>query len=261
MISPRNIMIMWKREMKGYFYTRLAYVFIGIFTILMGIMFSSFLFGYQQYNQQSQFGMAPSITIDRLAEAFYGNMHVILMFVLPFFTMRLFTEESRQNTLALLMTSPIRCIELVLAKFKAAASILLLMLGITWIFPVFLMLFAKENSGGPDIGIIASTYVGLYLAGLMYIGIGMFWSSVTESQLTAVVMAFASNFTFWLFSLLAQGGSGWWQSALKHMAINEQFMSFARGSIELQSVVYFVSAIGLMVFLTNQSLESRAWRS
>lgn len=257
-----NICTIWKREMKGYFYTPLAYVFIGVFSLLMGIMFSQFLATYMQYTMASTFGQAPTITIDRLAEAFYANMHVILLFVLPFFTMRLFSEESRQNTLALLMTSPIRMWELTLAKFFAGGAMLVLNLVVTLVFPVFLILFsAKVPNGGPDLGVIFSTYVGLLLSGLVYIGFGLFWSSITESQLVAVVLTFATNFSLWLLSMGGQGGEGTLSTVLKHLAINEQFMTFARGSIELQSVVYFLSIIFLAIFLTNRSLESRAWRS
>ena len=256
-----NIWTIWKREMKGFFYTPLAYVFIGVFSLLMGVMFSSFLQTYMEYTRASQFGMSQTITIDRLSEAFYANMHVILMFVLPFFTMRLFTEESRQNTLALLMTSPIRMWELTLAKFNAAAAMLILCLAVTFIFPVFLLVYSAKATGGPDFGVIASTYLGLYFAGLSYIGFGLFWSSITESQLVAVVLSFATNFSFWLVSLWAQGATGTLQSVLKHMAINEQFQTFAKGNLELKSVVFFFSVIFLSLFLTNRSLESRAWRS
>lgn len=261
-MSPRNIATIWKREIKGYFYTPLAYVFIGMFSLLMGIMFSSFLQTYMEYTMKSQLGIAPSVTIDRLSEAFYANMHVILMFVLPFFTMRLFTEESRQNTLVLLLTSPISTWEITLAKFKAAATMLLLQLGVTLIFPVFLVIYSAPGpNGGPDLGVIASTYLGLFLAGLSYIGFGLFWSSVTESQLVAVVMSFATNFAFWLLALVGQGTTGWVQDLFKYLAINEQFMVFAKGTLELKAFVYFLSIIFFSLFLTNRSLESRAWRS
>jgi ABC-2 type transport system permease protein len=257
-----NIFTIYKREMKGYFYTPLAYVFIGIFSLLMGVMFSSFLQSYLMYTMRSQFGMSPSLTIDRLAEVFYMNMHVVLMFVLPFFTMRLFTEESRQNTFALLMTSPIRMWELTIAKFGAAASILTVQLVVSFIFPVFLILYSAPGpNSGPDMGVIFTTYIGLFLVGLAYISFGLFWSSITESQLIAVVLTFATNFGFWLLSVWGQGTSGALQSILQHMAVNDQFATFSKGTIELSAVVYLLSVIGLALFLTNRSLESRAWRS
>jgi ABC-2 type transport system permease protein len=262
MLSLNNVFNIWKRELKGYFYTPLAYVFVGMFSLLMGIMFSSFLQTYMDYTMRSSLGMAPTVTIDRLAEAFYANMHVILMFILPFFTMRLFTEESRQNTLVLLLTSPVRTWEITLAKFFAAGTMLFMQLAVTVIFPVFLVLYSSPGpNGGPDLGIIGATYLGLLLAGLAYIAFGLFWSSVTDSQLVAVVMSFATNFGFWLLALWGQGSSGTLQTVLKYLAINEQFMVFAKGTLELRASVYFVSIIGLALFLTNRSLDSRSWRS
>ena len=259
-MSLRNIFVILKREIKGYFYTPLAWVFIGMFSILMGFMFASFLYSYMEYTARSQFGMAPAVTIDRLSEAFYGNMHVILMFVLPFFTMRLFTEEMRQNTFALLMTSPIKTWELTIAKFLAGGTMLLLNLLVTLIFPVFLVLYSAAGANqGPDLGIIFTTYIGLFFVGLAYIGFGLFWSSVTESQLIAVVLTFATNFTFWLLSLWAQGGNSFFHQVLKHMAINDQFMTFSKGNLQLDAVVYFLSIIFFALFLTNRSLEAKSW--
>lgn len=253
---------MWKRDMKGYFYTPLAYVFIGMFSFLMGVMFVAFLRTYMSYTQANMMGQAPTITIDRFAEAFYGNMHVIMMIVLPFFTMRLFTEESRQNTLVLLMTSPIRMWELTLAKFFAGAGMLFLMLALSFIYPLFLLAFSAPGPGqGPDMGIIMSTYLGLFLTGLVYVAVGTFWSTITESQLIALALTFLSVFGFWLLSLGAQGASGTLQSLLKHLAINEHFSNFLKGTIETKSLVYCFSMIFLWLFLTNRSLESRSWRA
>jgi len=257
-----TILTIWKREMKSYFYTPLAYVFVGIFSLLMGVMFILFLQSYIKYTQSSMMGMGQTITVDRLLEAFYGNMHVILMFILPFFTMRLFTEESRQNTFVLLMTSPVTTFELAIAKIFSGASMLLINLGITIIFPIFVYLFSWSTPNArPDLNILILTYAGLFFCGLIYIGFGAFWSSITESQLVAVVMSFATNFGFWLVSLAGQNGSGGWSDFLKHLAINEHFMSFSRGVPELKSLVFFLSAIILAVFLTHRSLESRSWRS
>jgi ABC-2 type transport system permease protein len=257
-----TVLTIWKREMKSYFYTPLAYVFVGIFSLLMGLMFILFLQSYIKYTQSSMMGMGQTITVDRLLEAFYGNMHVILMFILPFFTMRLFTEESRQNTFVLLMTSPVRTIELAVAKILSGASMLGLNLAITFVFPIFVYIFSWSTPNArPDFNILALTYLGLFFCGMVYIGFGAFWSSVTESQLVAVVMSFATNFGFWLVSLAGQNSNGMWSDFLKHLAINEHFMSFSRGVPELKSLVYFISVVFLAVFLTHRSLESRSWRS
>ncbi len=261
-MSLRNVFLIWKRDLKGYFYTPLAYIFLGMVSVILFFMFWAFLRTYMVYTQQSMMGMAPDITIDKLTEAFYGNMHVIMWIVLPFFTMRLFTEESRQNTLVLLMTSPVRMWELTLAKFAAGGTMLLSILAITFVMPLFLFIFSAPGPGqGPDMGIVASTYLGLLLSGLTYVAVGAFWSSITDSQLIALALTFLSNMGFWLVSMAAQGSAGAFQSVLKYLAINEHFSNFLRGTIETKSIVYCVSLIFVWLFLTNRSLASRAWRS
>ena len=259
----RTFNTIFKREFKSYFYTPLAYVFIGMFVFFMGLVFNSFLQSYLEYTQGSQFSAAPQVTIDRLAEAFYSQTHVLLLIMVPFFTMRLFTTESTQNTLALLMTSPVKTTELVLAKFWGAASIVLIMLAMTLIFPIFLFMFSQEGaqSAGPDLGIVITTYIGLFLISLTYVAIGTFWSSVTESQLIALVFTFFSIFGLTLISVWSESTSGITQAIIKQLSVSDQFLSFSKGSLELKSVTMFVSYIFFFLFLTNRSIESRAWRS
>lgn len=259
----KTFLAIFKREFKGYFYTPLAYVFIGMFVFFMGLVFNSFLQSYLAYTQNSQFAMAPQITIDRLAEAFYQQTHVLLLIMIPFFTMRLFTSENTQNTMALLMTSPVKTTELVLAKFAGAASVVLLMIGMTLVFPFFLFVFSQEGatSAGPDAGIVFTTYIGIVLISFTYVAIGTFWSSVTNSQMIALVFTFFSVFGLTLISIWAESTSGTLQAVIKQMSVNEQFMSFSKGSLELKSIVMFLSYILFFLFLTNRSIESRAWRS
>jgi len=241
----------------------MAYVFIGMFVCLMAVTFWLFLLSYQYHTQQSVMGQAPQITIDRIAEAFYSNMHVILMIMIPFFTMRLFTTESSQNTMSLLMTSPVRVTEVVLAKFFGAASVVTIMLAMTLVFPVFLVAFSDTSatSAGPDMGIITGTYLGLVLISYTYVAIGTFWSSITESQLVALMCTFVNIFALWLLSLAAQTVDGVGKSVLSQIAVNEQFISFSKGTLELKAFVMFASYIVFYLFLTNRSIESRSWRA
>ena len=261
-LSMKNVWSIWKKEIRSYFYTPIAYVFVGVFIFLMGFMFYAFLQTYLNYTSQAHWGGAPSITIDRLSEAFYGNMHLILMFFLPFFTMRLFTEEIRNNTFVLLLTSPISNWELVLSKFLAAVSVLFFMLSLTIVFPSLLAAFADGGwQNGPDLGIVFTTYLALFLVGSVYVSVGVFWSSVTKSQLIALVATFASCFFLWLLSLPAQSSEGWMGDFLRHLSIPEQFQSFLKGTIEMKAVVFLLSVVFFMLFLTHRSIEGRSWRS
>lgn len=258
-----NIITIWKRDVKGYFYTPLAYIFVGIFSILIGLMMRSFLNLYDQFTKAAMFGSQQDITIDKLAEAFYSNVHLFLVFIIPFFTMRLITEESRHNTLALLLTSPVKTWEITWGKFFSGMTMLLAMLAVTVIFPIFLVAFSEPGQGaGPDVGVILATYLGLILAGSVYVAIGLFWSSMTNSQMIAVLFTFATNLVFfWLLALAAQSSSGTSQEIFKYLASSDQFQTFTKGVLELKAFAYFISLIAFFLYLTKQSIESRAWRS
>ncbi len=258
-----NICTIWKREVKGYFYTPLAYIFVGIFSFIVGLMMRSFLSLYDIYTKGAMFGSQQEITIDKLAEAFYLNTHLFLVFILPFFTMRLMTEESRNNTLALLLTSPVKTWDITIAKFFSGLTMLSALLLVTIIFPIFLVAFSEPGQGaGPDLGVIVSTYLGLFIVGAAYVAIGLFWSSMTSSQMIAVLFTFATNLIFfWLLALASQSSSGATQEVFKYLATSDQLQTFTKGVLELKTFVYFASLITFFLYLTKQSIESRAWRS
>jgi ABC-2 type transport system permease protein len=255
-----NIGRIWKKELKSYFYTPMAYVFIGAFSFVVGIMFLLFLRAYLFYESQQMMMGGETITIDRFSEAFYGNMNMLLLFVLPFFTMGLFTDELKKNTLVLLLTSPVRNIEIVLGKFFAAFSILALMLLLTLVFPLFLTLYSQGGTG-PDPGIILTTYLGLFLVGGLYIAIGLFWSSLATTPLVAVMLTFASLFGFWLVSFAAQSSTGLIKDVLTQIAVVEQFNGLMQGSLEIKTLTFFLSGILLALFMTHKSVESYSWRA
>lgn len=262
MLSVANVAKIWKKELKSYFYTPLAYVFIGAFSFVTGIMFFLFLRAYLVYQNEMMMGRAESITIDRFSEVFYGNMNMLLLFVLPFFTMGLFTDELKKNTLVLLLTSPIRNWEIVLGKFKAAVTVLLIMLALTLVFPLFLTMYAQGGiANGPDPGVVFSTYLGLFLVGSLYIAVGLFWSSVANTPLIAVMLTFANLFGFWLVSFAAQSASGAVKTTLSQLAVVEQFNSLQQGSLEMKTIAFFVTGIFLALYLTNRAVDSYSWRA
>lgn len=255
-----NIFKIWKKEIKTYFYTPMAYVFLGAFSFVIGIMFLLFLRAVDFYQKQQSMMGNEAITIDRFSEAFYGNMNMLLLFVIPFFTMGLFTDEVKKNTLVLLLTSPVRHIELVLGKFLSGFTMVAIMLGLTLVFPVFLTLYA-EGGNGPDPGVVFTTYLGLFLVGAFYVAVGLFWSSVSKSPLTAVMLTFATLFGFWLISFAAQSSSGTVQAILNQLAVVEQFNGLMKGVVEAKTLAFFLSGIGLSLFLTHRSVESYSWRA
>jgi ABC-2 type transport system permease protein len=249
-----------KKEIRTYFYSPIAYVLLGIFLFIMGIIFAKFVAIYLEMNARQQFGGGQGITLDKLATYLFQNMAFILCFVTPFLTMKLFAEERSQNTLELLLTAPIRTGHLVMGKFLGALGLMSLMLLLSFVYPLFMILW-----GNPETGLIASTYLGLFLSLACYIALGGLVSSLASSQAIAAVSTFILLLFLWLLQSLGQGLSVTWGPlevgpALVFLSPLGHFNSFNEGLIQLKDVVYFVTFIGFTLFLTHRVVESNRWR-
>jgi ABC-2 type transport system permease protein len=176
--------------------------------------------------------------------------------------MRLLAEEQRSGTIELLLTSPVREIEVAFGKFLGAMGIVLFILALTLVYPLILMVY-----GNPDKGPILSGYIGILLWSGALVGIGLFTSSLTENQIIAAFLDFAILLTLWLVSIAIQqsnpGGAGTGnplQDLLNSLSPFSHFDNFVRGQIDLRDVVYFLSLIAIGIFLTSRVLEIRRWR-
>ncbi len=174
----------YKREMTSFFVTPVGYIFIGFFLLISGVMVSS----------RNLLTGNPAFT-DVLT-----NLTFVFLIVVPILTMRLFAEEKRQKTDILLYTNPLRPIGIVLGKYLAAESIFLITLVITGIYPL-LMSFHGSLAGWEIFG----SYIGFFLLGSCFIAVGLFISSLTESQVTASVVTFSVLLLIWFLGTIQQG--------------------------------------------------------
>jgi len=249
-----------RKELKSYFYSPVAYVILGVFLFVMGVIFAKFVDIYQRFNTVQRFGGAQGITLDKLATYLYQNMAFILCFVTPFLTMKLYAEEKRQHTFELLFTAPLKKFELVLGKFLAAYALMFLMVLVSFIYVFFMILW-----GNPELPIIASTYLGLLLALACYISLGGLISAMTNSQAIAAVWTFIALLLLWLLQSLGQGISAKtgfieWGPLLIFLSPLGHFNSFSEGLIHLKDLVYFLSFTLAALYLTYCVVESNRWR-
>lgn len=249
-----------KKEIKTYFYSPVAYVLLGIFLFIMGIIFAKFVAIYQSMMAQQRFGGGQGITLDKLATYLFQNMAFILCFVTPFLTMKLFAEEKNQSTLELLLTAPIHTSQLVLGKFLGAFGLMALMVVLSFVYPFFMILW-----GNPEVSVIACTYLGLLLALGCYIALGGLISALASSQAIAAVWTFIVLLLLWLLQSLGQGVTAAWGPieigpTLIYLSPLGHFNSFNEGLIQVKDVVYFLTFIGFTLFLTHRVVESNRWR-
>lgn len=247
-----------KKDFKAYFTSPIGYVFMAVFSFIMGLMFFSILNYYVQQGmqyEQLRYGHKPSIT-DQLIRPIWGNMNFILLLVVPFITMRLFAEEKKNNTIELLFTAPVRLTEIIIGKFLSAMGFVSVLMLLTVPF-----LVALKIAVNPDWSVIATSYLGTLLMVGTYVGIGLLCSSVTENQIIAVVLTFGAILLLWIIRWPAYNAGPFWSDLLGYLSVIDHYEDFSRGVISTKDVSFYLSTTGLFLFLTYKTLESYTWRS
>jgi len=252
----------FKKEMRIFFTSVVAYVILAIFLLVMGWFFSQIFQYYAQATVRA--GMSPMMgqqdlnTTDGILRPLFSNIAVILLLsLMPLLTMRLFAEERRSGTIELLLTYPIRDGAVLLGKYTAALAFYGILLALTLLYP--LMIFYM--GGRVEWGAVLTGYVGLLLLGSAFMAVGLFASSLTENQIVAAVTTFGILLMFWVIGWGADAAGGsWWGKLLQHLSITDHFDSFGKGVFETKDIIYYVDFTLLALFLTLRSLEARRWK-
>jgi ABC-2 type transport system permease protein len=184
------------------------------------------------------------------------NVSVIALFLIPMITMRLFAEEKRSGTIELLMTSPIRDIEIILGKWFAAETLFAGILGLSAVNLGFLFLHGK-----PDWRPILIGYLGLLLQGGALLAIGAFISTTTRNQIIAGGGTFAACLLLWILDWVSSYETAAWAKVLTYLSVVTHFEPFSKGVLDTKDVVFYLSVIFFGLFLTARSMESLRWRA
>lgn len=248
----------FKKEMRSYFASPIAYAVFTIFLLLSGYFFYSILTYFSFISMQASMNpaMATGLNVtDGILRPLFHDMSVVLLLMMPLLTMRLFAEERKLQTLELLLTYPLRDGEVLLGKFLAATALYLLMLSPTAVYPLLLGLWSE-----PELLPVLTGYLGLLLLGMAFLSLGLLFSSLTENQVVAAALAFGALLLFWIIGWTAALTEGDWALLFRHLSILEHFASFARGILETKDLAYYVGFTALFLFATLKSLETRRWR-
>ncbi len=254
----RSVWIIAKKELKTYLYSPIAYILTAFFLLVSGFFFYSILsWANEQTLRLQQSGYAiDRVNINQmLFEPFFNNMTVILMFLLPLLTMRLFADEKKMRTEELLLTSPLRPGAIILGKYLATLLIYAIILLLTSTYAVFVFL-----NGNPEAAPLLTAYLGLFLLGAVFIAIGLFASALTENQVIAAAISFSAILLIWVVSWVGESGPGAWRAILSYLSFFSHFRNMVAGVIDTQDIVYFLSFIFLGLYLTRALFEFRKWR-
>jgi ABC-2 type transport system permease protein len=248
----------FKKEMRLYFGSPVAYVVFTFFLLITGWFFSQIFLFYSDASMRSfmqpQFGQSLNV-VDNVMRPLFNNMSIWILIILPLITMRLFAEEKRAGTIELLLTYPVRDGEILAGKYLAALALYLILLGLTLLYPGLVAYFTRVEWGP-----ILSGYLGLVLTGAVFLAVGVLISSLTENQIVAGFGTFGVLLAFWVIGWGAEFAGGSLRSVLQYLSIGDHLEGFTRGLIDTKDLVYYVTGVGLALFLTLRSLESKRWR-
>jgi gliding motility-associated transport system permease protein len=279
----RNILAIAWREIRTYFTSPLAYVIIGIFLALSGYIFWAHLVRFSELCLR--FGSNPYFlnqlnVNDMVIRPLFGSLGIIFLFMIPAVSMRLLAEERKTGTAELLFTSPVTTAQVVLGKYLGAAFLLLAMIGVTLSYPVLIM----TSNASPDMKPTLVGYLGVFLMGLSFLGVGLLISSMTENQIIAGVGAFGVSLGLWILPWIAESATvtlaslmnsvtfGLWEKAhlglggptlgdlLNKMSFVDHLKDFQKGLLDTEHVVFYLSVVFLSLFLTQRVVDSQRWR-
>jgi len=231
-----------KKEINSFFSTSIGYLVIGIFLITNGL----FIWVFKGEFNILDYGFAD-------LSGYYFIAPWIFIFLIPAITMKSFSEEKKQGTLEILLTTPISNWQLVLGKFLGAFTLIILAL-----LPTLLYIYTVYQLGNPigniDLGSALGAYIGLLGIAIIYCAIGIFTSSISNNQIVAFILA------VFLCSTLYYGFEGLSEitgTSIEKIGIKSHFNNISKGIIDTRDIMYFFSISALFLFFTSLTLTKK----
>jgi ABC-2 type transport system permease protein len=255
----RHIFAIAKREMRSYFVSPIAYAALTGYALLSGYFFNSMVVYYVRQasladRQVEQLGRSP-LQLDVptvILEQFFRNQgSFVLLLLLPLLTMGLLTDERRKGTLELLLTSPVRPVELTLGKFFGALTFFMVMC-----LPTLPYFYFLAQGGAWEPGVVAASYLGLILLAATEIAIGLFVSSLCENMLVSALGTYGVLVALNYIDTSASLAQSIWVDFIQFLSFFSHYSEFTRGVIALRDLTYFAGFLLLALFLTQRSIEA-----
>ncbi|MBK8519236.1 MAG: gliding motility-associated ABC transporter permease subunit GldF [Saprospiraceae bacterium] len=228
------------KEIRSFFSSLTGYLVITIFLLSVGLFMWVFsdtsVLEYNFATMDQLFSIAP----------------LVFLFLIPAITMKTIADEKSKGTLELLFTKPISASDIILGKYFANVSLVVLALVPTLIYYYSIFQLGSPQ-GNLDSGAILGSYIGLFFLGGAFVAIGMFASSLTDNQIVAFILgAFLCFFFHWAFMYLASSPifRTWNDLLIQKIGINYHYNSISKGVIDSRDIVYFISVIVIFIYAT-----------
>lgn len=233
--SLRNIWIIFKREFASFFNSPVAYIVITVFLLITGWLF------FQQFFLGGEASM----------RGLFSIMPLLLLFFAPAVSMRIVSEERKTGTLELLVTLPLRPVEIITGKFLASLGLLGVAILLTIPYAVTIG-FLADMDWGPVIG----GYVGLFLLGGGYLSLGTFSSAITKNQIISFILGLLFCFIVFIVDKVLFLVPGFMASTLEFISLDYHFGNVARGVIDTRDLLFYATFIGTFLMFSVYSLEN-----
>jgi ABC-2 type transport system permease protein len=235
-----NVSAIYSKELKSYFNSIMAYIFLVFFVLFNGYFFTNTFFLINQSDLRALFSVVP----------------LVYLFFIPVITMGLIAKEKNLGTMEILSTLPIKDHELVLGKYLAAFTLVLAGLGFTLVH-FFTLVMVGSNI---DYGAVLCGYLGLALVGAFYTAIGIFASSLTDNQVVAFIIGVVIVLVFFLMDKLLLFVPPSLAGLIQYLSVEYHLSNISRGVIDSRNLIYFGTSIWLFLMLTIRMVETRKWR-
>jgi ABC-2 type transport system permease protein len=251
------MLAIFRKEMRAYFLSPMAYIVMAIFLFLSGILFFVRL---EYFSEMRQPGMDMNIT-EFITRPLFNNLSFLFLIILPIITMRTLAEEKKQGTLELLFTYPLTEWQMIMGKFLGALCVPGAIILLTSSY--FVLLHRLSSVGGVS-GVewpaVLSGYLGLLLMTTAFLSLGLWASSITEHQVVAFILSFGVSLFLWIANWLQQRTSGPMYEIFQALSIQEHFENFSKGVIHTTDILYYICFALFFLFMTSRNLEARKWR-
>lgn len=254
----RGILVIAGKDLRNLFMSPLFYGIAGLCALAWTLVYFLGLEDFARASAMSAMqGGQEGASIHFVVFARHISLvNLVMIFAVSAMSIRLFTEEKRGQTMPLLLTSPVTSTEITLGKFLAGLVGAWALVGVSFLYPLSIRVFAEF-----DWGPLIASYIGLLLITGCYVAIGMFASCLTESSVLSVVMSLIFNVLLWFIGAMSDASQEpTMAKVFEHLNVGSHFIGFIKGGISLASVVFFLSVMGLMAFLTQRVVESNRWR-
>lgn len=255
-----GVMTIFKKELKGFYFNPTFWVICFLISVIFSWvypiqlnLFAQLLMNFvmQQGIPQNQLNIHYGVFLRQLS-----YLNLLLIFVVPALTMKLFAEEKKLRTFDLLLTSPVTSFQIVMGKFLAALGAVAGIVLLAFLYPLATSVMATVNWAPLFIA-----FGGIFLVGAVYAAMDLFASSLTENSIAAYVTSVMFNMSIWFIGIGSEVVDG--EKARKifeHVSLSSHLSSLVEGTVRTNGLIFFLSIIVLFCFLAERVVESSRWR-